>query len=207
VSITTAVRGRPALRRRKTLERKRAILRAAAAAFRRGGYHAASLDGIAGALFMTKGMLYHYFPSKQDILYFCQEASCDRLLEEAGRIDRLAFRADEKLVRVIEAQVHCMLDELYGSAAHLEVAALPAKKRERILAKRDRYERFIRSLVAGAIRSKVFFPCDPKLAAFAILGAINWTARWYRPEGSATPDQIAQTFARILVRGLKGSAS
>lgn len=151
---------------------------------------------------MTKGMLYYYFPSKHDLLYFCQDSSCDRLLQEAGHIWRLDLRADGKLYRLIVAQVLCMLDELYGAAAHLEISALPPARRDRIVAKRDRYERVTRELIEEGIHSKVFSPCDPKLIAFAILGAVNWTAKWYQPSGPFPPEGIAHGFARLLVRGL-----
>jgi AcrR family transcriptional regulator len=54
-------------------ERRVEILKTAAAAFRRRGYHGASVDEIASALEMTKGNLYYYFRNKEDILYACHD--------------------------------------------------------------------------------------------------------------------------------------
>ena len=188
--------------RDRALARKREILRSAAAAFRRRGFDGASVEDIAAGLGMTKGNLYYYFKDKREILYFCQDHSADRMIEEAERIGRLRVPADEKLRRLIGAQLRCMLDELDGAAAHLEVSALPPARLDRILAKRDRYERAMRGIVEAGVRSRVFTPCDAKLAALAILGAVNWTAKWYRPDGPLTVEQISAEFGRILVQGL-----
>ncbi len=160
------------------------------------------MEEIAAALGMTKGNLYYYFKNKQEILYFCQDHSLDRMLGEAARIERMRARADEKLAMLIDAQLRCMLDELDGAAAHLEVSALPAAKLRRIVMKRDRYEAALRRVIESGVRTRVFAPCDPKLAALAVLGAINWAAKWYRPDGPATVDQISEAFCAILITGL-----
>jgi hypothetical protein len=44
---------------------------------------------------------------------------------------------------------------------------------------------------------------DPALVTRAILGAINWTARWYRPGGEKNPAEVAQAFSDYLVYGLE----
>ena len=61
-------------------DRRIEILKSAAAAFRRRGYHGASVDEIASALEMTKGNLYYYFKNKEEILFACHEYSLDKLL-------------------------------------------------------------------------------------------------------------------------------
>ena len=100
--------------------------------------------------------------------------------------------------------MRCILDEIEGSVAHLEVDGLPATLRRRLLAKRDRYERGIRRLVAAGTTSGEFVAeCDPKLATLVILGSLNWTARWFRPEGDQSAREIAEAFADYLIRGLE----
>ena len=103
---------------------------------------------------------------------------------------------------VVRAHVHCLLDEVEGSAAHLEVESLPAHLRQPIIAKRDRYERGLRRLVAGGIRDGAFVPCDAKLVTRAMLGAINWTARWFRADGPRAAGDVAEDVAEYLIRGL-----
>ena len=78
-----------------------------------------------------------------------------------------------------------------------------AIKRERVVAKRDRYEQAVRRIVASGIRAGAFVPCNAALVTRALLGALNWTARWYRPEGPDAPGTVAATYAEYLVRGLR----
>ena len=89
------------------------------------------------------------------------------------------------------AHVLCLVDEVEGSAAHLEVDALPPRLRARIVAKRDQYERGVRALVAGGVRAGMLHAADATIATRAFLGALNWTAHWFRPDGPQSPQQIA----------------
>lgn len=201
--IITAVmnhNGRYKQARRTTLRLE--ILRSAAGAFRRKGFERAGMRDIAGALGLTTGALYYQFRSKQELLYFCQDYSLDRLLEEGARIRREKAGPATRLRRLIEAQLTCMLDELQGSAAHVEFASLPVRLLKKVVLKRDRYERLMRSLVTQGMRTGAFRRRDPKLVTLAMLGAINWTIKWYRPEGPKSPSNIAREFADYLIQGL-----
>jgi len=187
---------------RRAVQRKLQIMRGAAAAFRNRGYAATSVRDIARRLGMAPGNLYYYFRNKQDILYFCQDYSLDVLLRAARRIVGEPAVPEAKVRALVRAQVLCMLDELHGSAGHIEFHAMPPGRLRKIIAKRDAYERLVREVVAEGVRARRFAPCDPKLTTLAILGAVNWTARWYRPGGDWSPEAIADAFADYLVRGL-----
>ena len=100
------------------------------------------------------------------------------------------------------AHVRALLDEVEGAAAHLEVDALPPRLRARIVAKRDRYERGVRALVAGGVRAGELRAHDPPIATRALLGALNWTAHWFRPEGADSSELVGDAIARLLVRGI-----
>lgn len=185
-------------RDRKRLE----ILRSAAAAFRERGFDGTSMEQIAGALEMTKGSLYYYFKNKQEILASTQEYSLDRFVAVASKVAKLKSRADVKLYAVIFAQLVLMLDELQGSAAHIEFHALPPELLQKIIARRDEYESSLRGIIDEGIRQGIFEKTDAKISVLAILGAINWTVRWYKPSGPLPVQDVARQFARYLVRGL-----
>ena len=189
-------------RTRRSLATRGAILRAAAGVFRQRGFADTGMREIAAAADLSPGNLYYYFKSKADILYFCQDHSVGRMLATAADLRRATLPPAERLRRVIVAHLLCTLDELDGAAAHTEVDALPAPLRKRIVAKRDRYEQAIRRIVAEGVRSGAFSKVDPTLTTRAILGALNWTTRWYRPAGRLQPQQVADGFADYLVRGL-----
>ncbi|PYT08435.1 MAG: hypothetical protein DMF49_05250 [Acidobacteria bacterium] len=187
---------------RRADARRLEILRAAARVFRRSGFAGAGMREIAAEADLSPGNLYHYFKGKHEILYFCQDRSLDVMIAALETARLSGQPASEQLRQVIEAHVRCLIDELEGSAAHLEVDALPAPLRKRIVLKRDRYERGIRRLVASGMRRGELARTDVKLVTRAILGAANWTARWFHPEGPRSASAVAEGLAEYLVRGL-----
>jgi AcrR family transcriptional regulator len=190
-------------RQAKKLEKRVEILRSAASAFRRRGYHGASMEQIADALQMTKGSLYYYFRNKEEILYFCHDYSLDILLRLLDEVESQASPPEERLRRLIVAFVHTILDELQGTALTLDLQALQAPLLRKVVAKRDRFDRGIRSILQDGMERGSFAPGDPKLLSFAILGAVNWITRWFDPQGAASSRQIGEAFADYLIAGLR----
>jgi AcrR family transcriptional regulator len=189
-------------RARRALATRGAILRAAAGVFRGRGFAATGMREIAEAADLSPANLYYYFSSKADILYFCQDHSVGRMLEIAEQLNAATMGSDERLRRMIAAHLLCTLDELDGAAAHTEVDSLPQPLRKRIVAKRDRYERAVRGMVEAGMAEGSFRRGDAVLLTRAILGACNWTTRWYSPGGKLAAAAVAETYADYLVRGL-----
>ncbi|HUG53634.1 MAG TPA: TetR/AcrR family transcriptional regulator [Vicinamibacteria bacterium] len=190
------------MKREKTRRRRLEILRSAASAFRRRGYHGASMGEIADALQMTKGSLYYYFEDKEEILFFCHDYSLDVLLGLLERVEKAGGSPREKLRGLIEAFVHHILDDLRGTAMTLDFQALSPARLRRVVAKRDRFDRGLRRVLQEGMDAGVFAGGDAKLLTFAILGAVNWIPRWFDPEGPATSEEIGRAFADYLVSGL-----
>jgi AcrR family transcriptional regulator len=197
-----------ARRARRRDGRRIGILRAAARIFRDRGFAESGMRDIAEAADLSPANLYHYFSGKDEILYFCQDRSLDLMLKavarsRAGGGDGLASR----LRRVLQAHAHAVLDEVEGGAAHLAVDALPDPLRRKIVAKRDRYEHALRRLVTEGIRRGEFAECDAAVTTRAMLGAINWSATWYRPGGEWSASAVADMIASYLVRGLSADGT
>jgi AcrR family transcriptional regulator len=190
-------------RTRQNTSRRAEILRSAVAAFRRRGYHGASVEEIARTLGMTKGNLYYYFRNKEEILFFCHDWSLDILLDRLREVQKEGGPPDRRLRRLIVAFVHMIIDELHGTALTLDLQALSPAHLSRVIAKRDRFDRGLRRIIEDGIASGAFAPGDPKLLTFAVLGAANWITRWYDPRGPATSDDIGNAFADFLMRGLR----
>jgi AcrR family transcriptional regulator len=187
---------------RKNEARRLDILRAAARVFRRLGVSATGMREIAEEADLSAGNLYYYFKGRDEILLFCQERTLERLLAAVKAARAIPGSWARRLRAVLSAHVHCMLDQLEGATAHLEVEALPEDMRTAIMQKRDAYERAVRALVAEGVKAGEFAPSDPALVTRAILGAVNWTARWYRHDGVQSVAEIADTLSDYLVRGL-----
>ena len=185
-----------------TAERRIDILKSAAAAFRRRGYHGASVDEIASALEMTKGNLYYYFRNKEEILFACHEYSLDVLLALLKDVQAETSTPDVKLRTLVLAFVHLILDELQGTALTLDLQALSPPLLRKVIARRDVFDRGLRAIIQDGMDQGLFTPGDPKMVAFAAMGAVNWITKWFDPSGAMTSDAIGAAFADYLVGGL-----
>ena len=191
-------------REKKTQRKREAILRSAAAAFRRKGYHGTSMEDISEALLMTKGSLYYYFKDKEEILFACHDFSLDRVLEKMREVilAQKGANAAERLGALIQGLVDVMIDDLQGSALALDFTALSDELLDKIIAKRDEFERGMRAVIQEGVKNGEFREVDAKMATFAILGAINWISKWYRPDGALRAADIGRMYSDLFVKGL-----
>src|SRR5205814_616344 len=215
-SITsTAARAKPGRPRRRKRPRNAdpqastrvEILKSAAAAFRRLGYHGATVEEIAAALHMKKGNLYYYFKNKEEILFACHQYSLDRLMQILHEVRQSGLPADQQLRRLVHAFVHTILDELHGTALFLDLEALTPPHLKAVIVRRDEFDRGVRTLLEEGMARGVFARGDQQLLAFALLGAVNWIPRWFNPSGAATSQEIADLFADFFVAGLRRANS
>lgn len=178
------------------------ILKSAAMAFRRLGYHGATVEQIAATLEMQKGNLYYYFRNKEEILFACHQYSLDQLLALLQEVSGSSATPHDKLWRLVEASVLTILDDLHGMALFVDLEALTLEHRLEVIERRDQFDRGIRQVIREGMQSGAFRDVDAKLVSFAILGAVNWIPRWFNPEGPCSSQDIARRFADFLLAGL-----
>jgi AcrR family transcriptional regulator len=199
-------RRRPRGRPKKDANRNRLtrveILKSAAAAFRKLGYHGATVEQIAAALHMKKGNLYYYFRNKEEILYACHQYSLDQLLDSLDAALHSQANAADKLRQLVSSAVHLILDELHGTALLIDLEALSPAHLRALIARRDEFDAGLRQIIEEGMRTGIFERGDVKLLSLAMLGAINWIPRWYRPDGPSSSEEISDRFADYLVGGL-----
>jgi len=183
------------------------ILKSAAKAFRKLGYHGATVEEIAAALHMKKGNLYYYFKNKEEILFACHQYSLDQLMHILEGVQRGTASPDQKLRQLIVAFVHTILDELHGTALLLDLEALTPTHLKAVIIRRDRFEHGVREVLQEGMADGTFANGDPKLLAFALFGAVNWIPRWFKPQGASTSQEIADHFADYLISGLRTERS
>jgi len=183
------------------------ILKSAAKGFRKLGYHGATVEQIAATLHMKKGNLYYYFKNKEEILFACHQYSLDRLTQLLDDIEASGATPDQKLRNLVSAFVHTILDELHGTALFLDLEALTAPHLKAVIVRRDRFDRGVRRIIEEGMSTGLFGERpgvhDVKLITFAMMGAVNWIPRWFRPDGAATSQDIADRFADFFVEGLR----
>jgi len=185
-------------KQRRADTRRHEILEGALLAMRDHGLHRAGMRDIARAAGLSTGNLYYYFRNKEELVYACQDRALDRLLDVlAGAKERPD--AAERLGALLEGHLQVVMAG--GASLHLDLDGLPKPLFKKIVQKRDKYERGVRDLIADGQRQGLVRSGEPKLQAFALLGAMNWVARWYRP-GEGDPDQIVYSFREQLLRGL-----
>lgn len=205
--ITDAAKARRTLkgvRKRAASPTRVEIMKSAAGAFKRLGYHGATLEEIAAALQMKKGNLYYYFRSKEEILFACHQYSVDRLIAVLHTVEEEDLPPEQKLRQLIVAFVHTILDDLHGTALFLDIKALGARHLKQAIARRDEFDRGVRQVIQQGVDWGDFDPkVDPKLLSFAMMGAVNWIPRWYSPDGPSNSQDIADRFADYLIAGLR----
>ena len=204
-SATTGKNGARGASRRA--RRSDAILASAVAAFGRHGYHGSSMREIADTLARTKGSLYYYFGSKEDILFAAHDRALDHMLEVLARVETDDRDPEWQLRQLVVEHTHAMVDGFHGTALALELDALTPARRRRVVAKRDRFEKGLRRIIERGVRLGTFRPLDARLAGFALLGSINWTARWYRPGGVFAAGELGEVYADLFLGGLRRDAA
>ena len=189
-------------RARRRDRQRDAILRAAARLFRERGFADTGMRDIAAAADLSAANLYHYVDGKHDLLFYCQDRALDRMLAATVTARRESASAADRLRIVCTAHLQTLLDEIEGATAHLQIDSLPPALRDEIVKKRDRYERALRRLIADGIAAGELVDSDPAIIARAMLGAMNWTVTWFRPDGADTAAAVGDIISRFLVRGV-----
>jgi AcrR family transcriptional regulator len=194
---------RAARRRMSATERRQQIISLAAGLFDEGGYANTTMDDIAAEVGVAKPTLYHYFPSKDDILHAIHEEFIDLLISRhEGRIGT-GLRPEQLL---LEAMAD-ILELMETHRGHVRVffehhRELPEEARGPIRVKRDHYEKIVEDLIREGIEMGVLRETDAHLAALATFGMCNWAYQWYRSGGQLRSREIAYQFWNYLVYGL-----
>lgn len=179
------------------------IIEAAARLFNQNGYHATSMQDVAHAVDLRKPSLYHHFASKEAILLSILEAGMDRLIDELTIIASSQQDCQTKLRTAIHTHARAIANNPEGAAVFLrEDRGLGDGYLAHYVAKRDKFEQIFRSIVQDGIAHSEFRSVDVPVAVQALLGMVNWMARWYHPDGRLKADQIADLFADLFLEGL-----
>jgi AcrR family transcriptional regulator len=197
--------GRRRLREHHALKREAVIL-AAARAFAARGYHNTSLDDLAGSLKVTKPTLYLYVPNKEAILFECFLAGLAQIQATLDDCERAAGPARERLFAFIRGYAAAIVGDFGWCMLRAEDQHLSTSLSRRIKLLKAGIDRRMRALIDAGVTDGSIRPCDTRMTAFALAGALNWMGHWYRDDASLKPAEIADRFIDVFNRGLRGRA-
>lgn len=182
-------------------ERRVEILDTAAALFAARGFEATSMSSIAGALGVSKALVYHYFESKEELLFEMLLSHCRLLIETANRAVA-SGNAEEKLKELIAS-----LMQLYMSSRDKHVVlmnclkALSLEQQAEIKGEEKKIVAIIKGLV-GQIK-KDASAGEVSATAMYLMGSINWTYTWFKEGGAISAQDYAELASRLFLEGLK----
>ena len=179
------------------------ILEAAAQVFRQKGFHGASMNDIAEAVSLQKASLYHHVSSKQEILFELLDRAVQLLLERISPLANQNLSADKKLRLMIHEYLQILVENIdLATVLLFEHRSLDHKQHARHIPNRDKFESLWKDVLAEGGEARLFRCTDPGLISRALLGQLNWTITWYRPDGPLTIDEIADQYSDLLLNGL-----
>lgn len=192
-------RTRPAGKRRRT-----DVVRAARRVFSRKGYHAASMRDLGEAVGLRRGSLYAHIESKAELLFEVLDDGAEQFLAALAPIASSSAPARDRLRQAYRAHMEVVAGHSESATVFFhEWRFLEGESRAAILEKRDRYEAMWRRIVEDGIGRGEFRPVDPRMATVWLLSAANWMYQWYRPDGPASPREIADRFTDFALFGLE----
>ena len=183
------------------------LLTAASRLFAERGFALTSVQDIVERAGVTKGAMYHYYTSKDDLL---QQIYTRLLAVQSERLVGIA-ESDRPVRERLQAAA---VDVVVTTLEHLDDATvswrsmhmLPPERLAEVRADRRRFHERFRALIEqgqreGVLRADV----SPDLAAHQFFGGVHHLGTWYHADGELTPESIGETFAELLLRGLAPS--
>jgi AcrR family transcriptional regulator len=189
--------------RPKNLQKIEEIRKVIARLFASKGYHSTSLREIARELGMNQSSLYHYFNSKEEILFGLMNSAMDDALQTLEGICAESISPEDKLDKVLG-----FYTRYYAGDQDLlvllvnEMNSLGENYRPILIEKQRRYVRLIQSILVELFEQQKMKDIHPAVAAFAFFGMVHYTIKWYHREGPIGLDELTAVFLEIFTKGI-----
>lgn len=182
--------------------KRNAVLQAAAQLFNERGFHATSLDDVAARLNVSKPTLYYYVKNKDEILLQCVSQGLQMTLDGIDASRRAGGKAIDQLMACMQVYGRLVTMDFGMCLIRVGDEGLTPEGRKQLRLQKAAIDQAFRRLVAAGIEEGSLQPCDPKMTAFAIAGALSWIGRWYRPDGELSRDEVVQQCIDTLLMGV-----
>ncbi|ARK29721.1 TetR/AcrR family transcriptional regulator [Halalkalibacter krulwichiae] len=189
--------------RRMGKDTKTEILDIALSLFVQKGYHQTSMRDIAETAGFTKGGLYYYVTSKDDILYFLHDRFIKEGLSRLRLVAKENLSPERKLIKLLKT--HLEIIHLYKNDITLFFEAIKYLTPERyheVRKKRESYENLFVKTIEEGRELGVFQVKDSRITVLYILGACNFMHTWYDPNGKKSIEELSELFIELTMEGL-----
>ena len=190
----------------KSETRRREVLHAAARVFSENGFHASTTEDIARAMGSSKGVIYYYFRSKEEIYL---EVVSTAILGAQERLEAVIERGlppAETLREAIRVHLAYNLNEqeegYYAMLVIKDVRTTAPEVREEVQALQRLYIKRFETIIRSGVETGHFESRDPAVTNLNILSAVNYASDWYRPNGRMSLDEVIDHIASQLVEGV-----
>lgn len=181
------------------------VLRASVEIFSRRGYRATSMNEIAAGVGLSKPTLYHYFRNKEELLVRIYSEVLDESLR-AGRETVAAAPTPLDALRdlLVSRVVYTCENRELLKICFEEEDELRPDLAEELLRRRRAFEDLVTAQVRAhlAAHPEVELGMSPTVFSNLCLGAVNWTYKWFRPDGPRTPYQLGAEIAGALLAAI-----
>jgi TetR/AcrR family transcriptional regulator, cholesterol catabolism regulator len=187
-------------KRKRLANRREIIVKAAGRLFREKGYEGTSVRDLADAVGLQSGSLFFHFRSKEEILLSLLEGGLRRAVAILDRHLAAAVSPREKVSAILHGHLQAILDEERDAfyVVLRDWRTLSPHSRKKVIALRDEYENRI-ALSLSELAPSGLIPGNIRLFRLFLLGALNWTVQWYRPDGDLTIGELADSFLELVL--------
>ena len=191
------------------------ILQTAAECFMEQGFHATTLDDVARRMGATKGRIYHYYASKIDLFFDVHRYGMSLLFNAVEPAMQTRGNGLALLEAMLMAHAMALFEHhayesvvVQGVQLHRFGALTPAQRMvlDELIDSRDRFEQLFKRQMAAAKADGSLGDVDVSIAVKTVLGGLQWSLIWYRPETDASlaaRRRLAAKMVRTLVVGLQ----
>lgn len=183
---------------------KERILETSLKLFYKQGYHGVTIDQIVQQAGTSKGGFYHYYKSKDELLYEIHDVFISYVIEKAEASYIQTSSPIEKLSAILHSFMKVFdMYKPYITVFYEESTYLNEQYQKSINEKRDRYRKIIEEVIIEGQNSGDFRKELPaNIVTMSIIGMINWTYKWFKQNGPLTMEQIAEIFKDLILRSI-----
>jgi len=185
------------------MDRRALILKVATGLFASKGFEATSVRKIAGESGLSVPGMFHYFPTKEDILY---EIMINFMEDVYGNITDI-IKSDADPVRKLELlcthyvkKYTCHQEEL--SILNSEGKSLTPKHNKLFIKKQRTYVEAMEQVINELTQKKIARPINHTIMTFLFYGMVHWTSKWYDSNGEVSPEKLGEIVSEVFLHGI-----